>query len=317
MTPDEKPATRPEPDAGVTPPISAEVVRKRAGCGRVLAIASLAILAIVVWELANLTSDNGACRLMDYSMGPLAGNTTGRPAGELVVMTYNTEGHAVLLNRNHVQEIARTINDAHPDIVALQEVHNGTFQSRFVDQTALLEKLTGMHGRFGASFHFMGGDFGNAILTRGEILSTRVWALPGQGEPRSLLEATIAIRGGVVNVYVTHFEAWGRLQRRSRIAQAACVKTIVSRSGNPYILMGDLNATPEDPEIRQLRTAGSLLDTLGSGLITHPLTGQRIDYILVPAGWKAQNTHVLHSGPSDHWPVVSTLQWTGADERTN
>lgn len=165
-----------EPDFVTTEVIPEEVIRKRSGCGRALSIASLVVLAIVVWETASLTSDNGTCRLRDYSISAGAASATGLPAGDIAVMTYNTEGHAVLLNRKHVQEIAETINDVHPDIVGLQEVHMGTLQSRFVDQPAELEKLTGLHGRFGSSFHFMGGEFGNAILTRGEILSTRVYA---------------------------------------------------------------------------------------------------------------------------------------------
>ena len=299
-----------EPDFVTTEVIPEEVIRKRSGCGRALSIAALVVMAMVVWETASLTSDNGACRLRDYSISAGAASASGLPAGDIAVMTYNTEGHAVLLNRKHLQEIAETINDVHPDIVGLQEVHQGTLQSRFVDQPAELEKLTGLHGRFGSSFHFMGGEFGNAILTRGEILSTRVYALPGQGEPRSLLEATVALRGGVINVYITHFEAWGRLQRRARTAQVACVRKIISKSRHPYILMGDLNATPKDPEIRQLIDAGAVHDTLGPDLVTHPLTGQRIDYILIPPGWEARGTHVVKSGPSDHWPVVSTLRWS-------
>ena len=303
--------TRPptEPNFVTTKVVPEEVIRKRSGCGRALAIAALVVMAIVVWETASLTSDNGVCRLRDYSISAGAASAAVMPVGDIAVMTYNTEGHAVLLNRKHLQEIAETINDVHPDIVGLQEVHAGTLQSRFVDQPAELEKLTGLNGHFGSSFHFMGGEFGNAILTRGQILSTRVDALPGQGEPRSLLEATIALRGGVVNVYITHFEAWGRLQRRARVAQAACVQKIIGKSRHPYILMGDLNATPDDPEIRQLINARMVHDTLGPGLITHPLTGQRIDYILVPQGWEARGTHVVRSGPSDHWPVVSTLRW--------
>ena len=38
---------------------------------------------------------------------------------------------------------------------------------------------------------FLGGDFGNLILTRGNIVRSELHDLPGIGEPRSLLEAIV------------------------------------------------------------------------------------------------------------------------------
>ncbi len=44
----------------------------------------------------------------------------------------------------HLAEIARVIREQRPDVVALQEVHRGTWQARFRDQPAELARLTGM-----------------------------------------------------------------------------------------------------------------------------------------------------------------------------
>src|SRR5947209_12705075 len=92
----------------------------------------------------------------------------------LVVVTYNIEGHDELIDSQHAAKIAATINALQPDIVGLQEVHRGTWQSRFHDQFETIRRLTGLNGYFGNSYTSLGGYFGNAILTRGEIVSAVV-----------------------------------------------------------------------------------------------------------------------------------------------
>src|SRR6266542_1284970 len=141
----------------------------------------------------------------------------------LLVMTYNIEGHAALLRPNHIAEVAAVINRVKPDIVGLQEVHRNTWQARFHDQAAELVRRTGMHGYFGKSFTNFGGEFGNLLLTRGEIVSAFVHPLPSIGEPRSVVESIVRIDGTTLNVYVTHLTAWGKINRLSRDEQLACV----------------------------------------------------------------------------------------------
>ncbi|MES1244231.1 MAG: endonuclease/exonuclease/phosphatase family protein, partial [Acidobacteriota bacterium] len=111
----------------------------------------------------------------------------------LVVMTYNIAGHDELIDGDHVRQIADAIRRLRPDIVALQEVHRGTWQARFRDQLAELEARTGLKGFFAPSYVRWGGAYGNAILTRGELVRSEVHPLPCVGEPRALLEATIRI----------------------------------------------------------------------------------------------------------------------------
>src|SRR5882724_1765131 len=113
----------------------------------------------------------------------------------LVVMTYNIAGHDELVRSDHIARIAAVINQVRPDIVGLQEVHRWTWQSRFHDQFAELERRTGMHGFFGRSLQKGRGEFGNAILTRGEIVSAVVYPLAGSGEPRTLIESVLRIDG--------------------------------------------------------------------------------------------------------------------------
>src|SRR5947208_10124799 len=106
----------------------------------------------------------------------------------LRVMSYNVGGHGAWWSRRHVENVARAISAASPDMVGLQEVHRGTRQSRLEDQAETLGRLTGMAVHFGKSFAMeSGGEFGNAVLTRCELLAAAVLPLPGPGEPRTLL----------------------------------------------------------------------------------------------------------------------------------
>src|SRR5439155_26954652 len=70
----------------------------------------------------------------------------------LVVMSYNIAGHDELYDSDHIRQIAAAINQVKPDIVGLQEVHRKTWQARFHDQLAEIERLTGLHGYFGPAY---------------------------------------------------------------------------------------------------------------------------------------------------------------------
>ena len=225
----------------------------------------------------------------------------------LVVMSFNIEGHASLIREDHLEEIAKTIRKYDPDIVGLNEVHRGTWQARFGDHTSELARLTGMEIVFGRSFRFAGGDFGNAVLTKGSIVASEVHELPGTGEPRTLLETVVAINGGTVEFYVTHTASWAAFGRPAREMQLKCINQHVQASGHPFILAGDLNAPPDAPEMKSFLAANVLRHAGAPDEPTHKIMGQRLDYVLVDPGWKITKAQVVDDGPSDHRPVVVEL----------
>src|SRR5687768_2865459 len=104
-----------------------------------------------VWVLASLGAIALTSRVaFAYALGPDAGaQQSSRP---LRVLSYNIKGHAALVRADHLEAIARVIREQHPDVVALQEVHRGTWQARFRDQAAELGRLTDMSVAFGSSF---------------------------------------------------------------------------------------------------------------------------------------------------------------------
>ncbi len=225
----------------------------------------------------------------------------------LVVMTFNIEGHASLVRADHIEEVAKTIRKYNPDVVAINEAHRGTWQARFGDHVEELRRRTGMNGVFGRSYSFLGGEFGNAVLTRGTILKADVHKLPGTGEPRSLLETVVRVNGGIVEMYVTHTTAWASINKATRDRQLQCVNAHVRASGFPFIVAGDLNAPPESEEIARFLNRNVLQFVGDAKTPTHRLMEQRLDYILVDPGWTVRSARVLDDGPSDHRPVLAEL----------
>jgi endonuclease/exonuclease/phosphatase family metal-dependent hydrolase len=225
----------------------------------------------------------------------------------LLVMTYNIQGHAALIRGNHVARIAEAINQVRPDIVAINEAHRNTWQSRFRDHVEELRKRTRMNAVFGESYQQLGGQFGNAILTRGQIVSHDLYKLPGLGEPRTVLESVITINGGTVDVYVTHLTAWEKLNRAVRSEQLRCLSRHVRASRYPYILAGDLNAPPDSPEIRDFRNDVALQMCGPERQPTHRILNLKIDYIFADRGWEVRSAGALDIGPSDHRPAIAEL----------
>jgi endonuclease/exonuclease/phosphatase family metal-dependent hydrolase len=225
----------------------------------------------------------------------------------LKVVSYNIQGHASARHPDHLPQIAETIVALAPDVIGLQEVHCRTKQSALVDQAEELAKRTGLNLFFGRSCAMDGGDYGNAVLTRGTIESGRAHPLPGAGEPRSLLEAHIAIDGGRLAFFVTHLAAWGRLLRQARLSQIAALGDITARGTLPHILVGDFNVPPPAEEMRVLLSHAHLRVCGGTRQPTFPMTRQKLDYIFCDERWHYVGGEVPHRGPSDHWPLVARL----------
>jgi endonuclease/exonuclease/phosphatase family metal-dependent hydrolase len=218
-------------------------------------------------------------------------------------MSYNIQGNAADRRSDHLVKVAETIAAADPDVVALQEV----YRRKTGDQGATIAHLTGLQLAFGKSCEINGGDYGNAVLTRGAIESSEVHPLPGAGEPRSLLEVRLEVDGAKFAFFATHLAAWGRLLRQARLEQISRLGDITARAGSPHLLAGDFNVTPRAEELRALLAHGHLRTVGETREATFPSTRQRLDYIFCDAAWEAVSTSVMRRGPSDHWPLVADL----------
>ena len=228
--------------------------------------------------------------------------------GKLMIASYNIQGSGSLIRRDHMKQIGSVLSRAGVDIAGLQEVHRRNWQSRFADQAAELAAITGLRSVFGRSFGPRGAGFGNAVLTRGRIISSTVHDLPAAGEPRSLLEVRLLVGGFEVNAFVTHLAAWGMLNRVSRGDQIACVIEHLRCSALPFVLIADVNAGPSAPEMQALLRSG-LVSVCGNlSQPTYRMTGQRLDYIFVSHQLECGPSNIISKGPSDHSLITAEVR---------
>jgi endonuclease/exonuclease/phosphatase family metal-dependent hydrolase len=223
------------------------------------------------------------------------------------VMSYNIQGHAAARREDHLPKLAEVIAAVNPDVVGLQEVHCRT-RAGPVHQGEALAHLTGLTHWFGRSCAMDGGDYGNAVLTRGTIRNAHVYPLPGSGEPRSVLQTDIVLNGIELSFFVTHLAAWGRLLRVARMTQIAELGDIIARGSLPHMLVGDFNVPPAADEVRTLLSRGHLRICGDTKETTFPMTRQRLDYVFCDPRWEFAGSEVVRRGPSDHWAIVVELR---------
>lgn len=226
----------------------------------------------------------------------------------LRIVSYNIQGQAARKRPGHLAGVAETIVSLKPDIVGLQEVHRKTSHSRGDDQAETLERLTGMKMFFARSCENWGGEYGNAVLTRGEVVSSTVHCLPGAGEPRSVAEAVVRIRDVEVAFLVAHLSAWGWLLRKTRVQQMNVLAGLTKSRIGPYILVGDFNAPPGASEICQFVANSHLRVCDSHDEPTYGTLRQRLDYVFSDPGWSTVHSEVVRTGPSDHWPILVELE---------
>jgi endonuclease/exonuclease/phosphatase family metal-dependent hydrolase len=238
-----------------------------------------------------------------------------RPPHILRVMQFNIHAGVSRFGGVGIARIAAEIRAAHPDLVSLNEVDDGTLRSGRTDEAAYLGAATGLHAVYGPNlFGYDGGRFGNAILSRFPLTATHNTRLPGRPhyEPRGLLEATVRIGHRDISFYSVHLTQGGR-GALMRIRQAEAIGRVIRSTGRPTVLAGDLNSGPTDLPVRILRQY--LLDAQqyggrGPGLtVPEAAPRSRIDYILYDNHFAPLpgSTLVLPSSSSDHRSVSTEL----------
>jgi endonuclease/exonuclease/phosphatase family metal-dependent hydrolase len=162
--------------------------------------------------------------------------------GRLRVATWNVHGFVGRDGRRDHVRTAAALARVDADLIALQEVDART---RSLAEPHPLDRLAarlGMTAVAGPTLGQPGADYGNAVLTRLEILDVRRHDLSDpRFEPRGAVEMWLAAHGAVVRFVATHFG----LRRRERLAQArrlAATLDETPRAAGSVVVAGDVNA---------------------------------------------------------------------------
>ena len=233
------------------------------------------------------------------------------------VMTYNVR-HCNPPSKKgviEVESIAKVINDAKPDLVALQEIDKFTNRSGVeLDQAKELGRLTGMYSYFVKAIDWDGGDYGVAILSRFKILDSMHLTLPMadgiKGEARAAAIIKVKIKKKELLFASTHLD----IVKEHRELQASTIVDYFSKSKLPVILSGDLNDMPESETLKMFGNHFQITCALPSCGKTFPQVNpaRTIDYIMYKPGnlFKTVNHQVIpNEYASDHRPVLSTISF--------
>jgi endonuclease/exonuclease/phosphatase family metal-dependent hydrolase len=215
------------------------------------------------------------------------------------IMSYNTHNFVGMDNQRDYRRIANVINDAAPDVVAIQEADSVTQRSEGVYTLQEVAKLTSMEPVYAPAIDFQGGKYGIGILAKEKPLKVRRIPLPGREESRMLLMVEF-------EKYVfacTHFS----LTPEDRLASVDVINAAVKGIAKPLLLAGDMNSAPSSATQIALRETFVTLSDTSS--YTFPATNpdRCIDYIY---GYKNNHTYTVlrqqvvdEPVASDHLPL--------------
>jgi endonuclease/exonuclease/phosphatase family metal-dependent hydrolase len=191
------------------------------------------------------------------------------PADGLRVMTWNLLWRFGRW-RERQPGILSTLAATAPDVAGLQEV----WSTADTTQAQWLADQLGMHCAFAApslpppphpprSADEDGVEVGVAVLSRWPLPAVRVHRLPSRHRPEIVaLAAEIEHPRGPLTMVTSNLD-WGIAYGEQRVAQARSLAGVVadaSQNGSLLsLLVGDLNAPPDTPEIQLL--SDTLVDT--------------------------------------------------------
>jgi endonuclease/exonuclease/phosphatase family metal-dependent hydrolase len=222
------------------------------------------------------------------------------------VLTYNIRGGLGMDGQRRIERIGAVIRETGAAVAGIQEVHQRLPQSALQNQPGALQRAAGMRCLFGPALSLGPGRYGNAVLSGVPARRRALHRLPGEGEPRAALEVELDLDGRPLVLVCTHLG----LSDAARISQASALAEALRRIEAPVVLLGDMNAGPEAPELQILLDAG-LRYAAPPIEPTFPsdVPGCRIDYILISPELTCDGSQVVATTASDHLPLWADLRW--------
>lgn len=228
------------------------------------------------------------------------------------VLSFNILHGATMNNDFDLDLIAKVIQDAKPDLVALQEVDFFTNRAKKMDLVTELAMRTKLVPLFGRAMPFDDGEYGEGILSRYSFLRTKVHPLRyDKGyEPRTALVVDVVIQSGdtiqFIGTHLDHIKDEG-----VRMKQAEDLVELFKNSTYPAILAGDLNALPDSNPMKEIYKLWTKSDLTNQPTYPSEQPTKKIDYVLYkPVNrWRVLETKVIDEKiASDHCPLLTVLE---------
>jgi endonuclease/exonuclease/phosphatase family metal-dependent hydrolase len=231
--------------------------------------------------------------------------------GGVRVALYNLNMGFDPQGRFAIRELVDVLRAESPDVIVLNEVDRGWLVSGGHDVLELVAAELGLPYRFAPAADEV---WGNALLSRYPVSEWTADRLPRGSDPmaRSQFAAVIEIPEGRSLAVVGTQLSIGATRADTRLPQARAVAATVARLRErnlPTVVLGDLNATRDGPELATFASLG-MTSVLGSGTPTWPSWDPelQIDHILVSPDLMPSRLSVRPVMASDHLPVAVTVR---------
>lgn len=236
-------------------------------------------------------------------------------AGTVRIMSFNIKNGE--LAGHDLKKLVDPIRPSNPDVLALQEVDEGTRRSGGLAETKGIAAQLGMaHSYFGKNFSFDGGAYGLAIVSKFPLSNTRTIRLDDHTtrangkEPRIAVAADVSIGGKKITVVSVH----ASLHESERAENARRILAALGSSASRAIVMGDLNETPGN-DMDDAFTGAGFVDAYeerhrmgGFTSPASPLPRRRIDFLYKGRAFgKTKHAWVPDVTTSDHRPVAAVV----------
>ena len=225
--------------------------------------------------------------------------------------------HSAKIVKN-LDRINELMNQAAPDIVAFQEIDAPSFWSGNFNHVGYLASRSMFTRSIQASHvNAMRLSYGTALISRQEMSNPQAVTFNPSLTlvPTGFVVSTISWPGrdsidiDVVSVHLDFMSGWVRKKQADQLI------AVLRARNNHVIIMGDLNSgwLPQDS------AAQYLVEKLGlkayqpenRNLITFPLLGRRLDWVLISAGLEFSSYEVIGTDISDHRGVLAELTLSG------
>lgn len=232
----------------------------------------------------------------------------------LKVLSFNILHGATTKGDYDLDAIAKVINEANPDLAALQEVDFKTDRAKKYDLITELGWRTKMAPIFGKAMDWESGEYGEGILSKYTFLRFRNIPLPysPEREPRTAIEIISVLPSGDTIAFVgTHLDYLK--DEKDRIAQAEKINEMFASNKYPTILAGDLNAEPGSATIKLLEEKWGASYDKNNFEPTFPSNNpsKKIDYVFFypKKRWEIIKTEVIQDSiASDHCAYLVILR---------
>lgn len=234
----------------------------------------------------------------------------------LRIMSFNIKNGEIA--GHDLAKLTAPLLPSNPDVLALQEVDEGTKRSLGLKEAQEIAKHMNMpYSFFGKNFDYDGGAYGVAIVSKLPLTNAHVVRLDdhttrGNGiEPRIAVSADITWGKKSITVVSVH----ASLVAGERAGNAARILNDLGAKAATAIVMGDMNENPGEA-IGDAMTGAGFVDafhekhptSLGFTIPASPFPTRRIDFLYKGSAYgPTVHAWVPAVTTSDHRPVAAVV----------